>query len=78
MNELSKERSARLVKTRAYMPARYAHVMPARDHVQLRLATTKTTHTQHAPPHPTPHRSLLVPEQPYIQITTASNVTATP
>lgn len=36
MDEFSKERSAKLVKTRAYMPARYAHVMPERDHVQLR------------------------------------------
>ena len=34
--KLAKERSVKLVKTRAYMPARYAHVTPARDHVQLR------------------------------------------
>ncbi len=38
MDEFSKERSAKLVKTRAYMPTRYAHVTLARDHVQLRSA----------------------------------------
>ena len=38
VNELSKERSAKLVKTWPYVVARYAHVTLARDHVQLRSA----------------------------------------
>jgi hypothetical protein len=33
--ELSKESSAKLVKTWPYVVARYAHVTQARDHVQL-------------------------------------------
>ena len=44
--ELSKERSAKLVKTWPYVVARYAHVTQARDHVQL-CNNTKTTHFQH-------------------------------
>ncbi|PMD15128.1 hypothetical protein NA56DRAFT_650292 [Hyaloscypha hepaticicola] len=46
VDELSKERSAKLVKTRPYIPARYAHVTLARDHVRL-CNTTKTAHFQH-------------------------------
>jgi hypothetical protein len=46
VDKLSKERSAKLVKTWPYMRARYAHVMLARDHVRL-CNTTKTTHFQH-------------------------------
>ena len=43
---LSKERSAKLVKTWPYVVARYAHATLARDHVRL-CNTTKTTHFQH-------------------------------
>ena len=43
---LSKERSAKLVKTWPYIVARYAHVTLARDHVRL-YNTTKTTHFQY-------------------------------
>jgi len=53
VDELSKERSAKLVKTRAYMATRYAHVTLARDHVQLR-STNHQNHpfsAQKGPPH---------------------------
>ena len=46
VDELSKERSAKLVKTWPYVVARYAHVTLARDHVRL-CNTTKTTHFQY-------------------------------
>jgi len=53
VDELSKERSAKLVKTRAYMPARYAHVTLARDHVQLRSANHQNHSFQHGKACPT-------------------------
>ena len=46
VDELSKERSAKLVKTWPYIVARYAHVTLARDHVRL-CNITKITHFQY-------------------------------
>jgi hypothetical protein len=51
--ELSKERSAKLVKTWPYVVARYAHVIEARDHIQLCKPPKPpiSSTTRLAPPH---------------------------